>query len=324
MKKLLWGIMVAIVAMLIWSVPVLAIDEPSGVSLEDIMVVEDVINDGDAVAFVPYTVSFGTEPDENIDLTFIFTMLSPDTTQQLGQVTAFPFQNGGYGSGLVSFYYEDGLVTGTAYTFRVQENPTYYPSPAYWDFNISEANYSTASDTDAAVRSWILSVATALQAEWSIELLTNDDNGQIILSAYGQIYFGTAVPGLPLMASSLYDVQIRNPSYEKRSWDYTIAESMRTKYSGTFIGDFMTGFAGMAGTSDSNAALDVASVIAFVVLTILSIKFGKGNIFSGLMNGYAFLMLLMLVGAFSMILTGAIAFFVGPVAGGTILFLNRG
>lgn len=324
MKKLLLGFTAAALTAIIWASPVFATDEPDTVSLDDILVIEDVISTGDAIVFVPYTISFTTVPEANINLTFIFTMLSPDATEQIGHVTAFPFQNGGYGGGLVGFYYEDGVTTGSAYTFRVQENPSYYSSPVYWDFNITEANYSDDADTSIAVRSKILTVATALQSEWSIELLTTDDNGQTILSDYGQIYFGTAIPGLPLMCSSLYDVQVRSPDYERRSWDFTIANAMRTKYNGTFIGDFFTGFAGMAGTEDHLAALDVAAILSFVVVVIIAIKWGKGNIFSGLMTGYAFLLLFMLYGSVSMVLVGAIAFFVGPVAGGVILFLNRG
>lgn len=312
--------LVALISIIWLSSPAFANDEPDEMvdALYDIRIFEDLITTGDFLAIVPYDIPFASTPDETINDTFLFRML--DGSTELGVVTAYPYYDKGYGKGVVSFYFESGTTWETAYTFRIQENPTYYPAALYWDFVINASNYSSDSDQSEALRAKIIDVGSYLSIEYDQELLTTAE-GLTVLSTYGGLYFLNAIPGLQTMSPELFYLQVRTPSYEKRTWSYTLAESMRTRYDGTFIGDFMTGSAGMFSTTSSVAG-NMISILLFAAIIFVSIRWFKGNTLSGFMDGYAFLLLLMLLGWFDMVLAGLMAFICMAI-GGVVLFLNR-
>lgn len=297
-----------------------AMDEPDSVNLSDIMLFQDLITTGDILAVAPYNIPFGTTPADDISDTFLFEMRSENSTSLVGTVTAYPFYDSGYGQGLVSFYLESGGSWGDAYVFRVQQNPAYYPSAQYWDFTIGATNYNGESDQALALRAYVIARAQELEIPYNMELISSND-GVITLSTYGEIYFQNAIPGLATMAPALFSLQVRTPDYTKRSWDYTVANALRTQFQGTFIYDAMTGWAGLF-SSDIPTGANFFSVFLFLVLLIVDLKYFKASRDAALLDGYAFLLLLTLDGWFSMILAGFIAF-VAAFIGGMVLFLNR-
>lgn len=316
-------IIFAFLVLLLFAVPspAMAMDEPTSVVLYDIEIFHDVLTSGDFLAIVPYDVPFAVQPEDDIDLTFVFIMRNVANNETLGMATAYPRYNGGYGKGLVSLYFESGITLDQSYIFRVQENASYYPAALYWDFPIGLSNYSTESDQDDALRAKILDHAQILSNEWDVDLLSTSDVGQVVLSTYGELYFLHAVPGIQAMSPELFSVQITAPTYTKRTWSTSLNDAMMVKYAGTIIGDFMTGYAGMFSVS-TPAAMNVLSIILFAVLIYISTWKFKASTLSAFIDGYDLLILLMLDGFFSMILTGLIAF-LSTVVGGVILFLNR-
>lgn len=300
--------------------PALALAEPTSVSLTEIEIFQDLLATDDFGAFVPYEIDYTTEPDENIDETYFFRLMSANGTEELGTVLANPAYNGGYGSGAV-FFYSENLTWGEAYIFRVQQNPTYYPAAQYWDFVVGDSNYSTASDQAAALKAKVVDSATFLSTVFSVPLLDKSEAGTTVLSTYGELYYLEVIPGLQSMCPALFQVQLENPDYTKRSWSYTFANALKTKYSGTFIYDFMTGFAGLFDMG-TEPAMGILSIILFAALIGFGVWKFKANMLSGFTDGYALLLLLMLIGYFPMVAAGAVAFG-STVLGGVILFLNR-
>lgn len=319
MKKRLFRFTILILILLTFTTPVYAMDEPDSVNLSNIEVFHDLIKTDDFLAIAPYSVPFTTLPDDGIDETFIFSLLDEDG-DELGSVTAYPYNDLGYGSGIVSFYLESGTTWESAYTFRVRENPAFYPSAQHWDFTIGPSNYSSASDQSDALRTKLITVSQALGTEWTVELLTSSE-GVSYLSTYGESYFLNAIPGLATMCPRIFYTQVRSPDYSTRSWDYSFANTLATRYDDTFIENFMTGFAGLF-TVNTSAAMNVASMIMFVILILIATKYFKGTTYSAILDGYALLLLLMLNGMISMIIVGFIAF-LGIMAGGVVLLLNR-
>lgn len=309
------------VSLIIYCDPVRAMDEPLTVTLSDIEIYQDVLTTGDFLAIVPYDIPFTTQPDDDINLTFIFIMRNTSNNETLGITTAYPRYNGGYGKGIVSFYFESGITWGQSYIFRVQENSAYYPASLYWDFPVGLSSYSTESDPGDALRAKILDQAQVLSNEWDVDLLSTSDVGQVVLSTYGELYFLHAVPGIQVMSQELFSVQITAPEYTKRNWSTALNDAMRTKYDGTIIGDFMTGYAGMFSVS-TPSAMNVLSILLFAAMVIIATWKFKATTLSAFIDAYDLLILLMLDGFFSMILTGLFAF-LSAVVGGVILFLNR-
>ena len=320
-KRLITATIIALAVLLGVTVPAFAMDEPDSVSLDNIEVFKDQITTGDFLAVVPYHIPFTTQPDDNIDETVTFRVMSANGTTEYGSVTAYPKYDGGYGDGIVTFYIESGMVWEESYIFRVQQNPAFYPSPKNWDFVIDAANYSTDPDQEWALRVKILDVANELSVSFGVELLSTAESGQTVLSTYGELYFIRAIPGLQTMCPKLFGTQIRTPSYTKRSWTTVLADALKTKYAGTFIADFMTGYAGLFSMGESSA-MNFLSIIGFVALIFLSVWKFKATTLSGFVDGYTLLLLLMLNGFWSMILNGLFAF-LSVVVGGVILFLNK-
>jgi len=321
MKRMLSALAVCLMLILAVARPALAMDEPDSVLLHDIEVFHDLIVEGDFLVVVPYDIPFTTQPDNDIDETFIFTMVSNNSTAIIGTISAYPRYNGGYGQGVVSFYFSANVTLDQPYKFRVQENPSYYPTPEYWEFIIGESNYATEDNQDEALRAKILDIAGALSTEWEVDLLTTSDAGQTVFTTYGELYFLNAVPGVQAMCPNLFAVQLESPTYTKRSWSLAIAEALRTKYNGTIIADFMTGFAGMVSV-DTPSAMNVMSILLFAALIIVAMWKFKATTISAFQDGYSLLLLLMLDSFFSMIIAGMMAF-LALVLGGVILFLNR-
>lgn len=307
---------------LIMASPVMAADEqPTKVSLYDIEAFNSLLVDDDFLAVVPYELTFSTNPEALISQTYIFRILNSDATEELGSVLAVPAYNSGYGYGVISFYIESGMTVGATYILRVQQSPSYYDTPQYWDFTLDSGCYSTASDQAVALKTKIIDTATILEEEFSVSLLSKAESGQTVLSTYGELYYLDVIPGLQSMCPELFEVQLESPDYTKRTWSTTFAEALKTKYAGTFIYDFMTGYAGLFNL-ETSPAMNFFSSICFMVMVGFSVWKCKASVLSALLDGYTLLLLLMLIGFFSMIWAGFIAF-ISAAIGGSILFFKR-
>ena len=249
MRKVIISTLIAIIFLITLTSPILASEpEPNSVKLEDIEVFNSLLVDDDFLAVVPYYIPYTTPPSISIDKAFIFRVLSADGTTDLGSTLAYPYDNDGYGYGIVSFYIASGMTVGTAYIFRVQQNPVVYPTPQYWDFTIGDSNYCPATNNvtmQAALKAKIVTIAKSLSASYDVALLTKSESGATVLSGDGELYFLSAIPGLQSMCESLFAVQLENPDFTRRTWSYALANALKTKYAGTFFEEFMTGFAGL-------------------------------------------------------------------------------
>ena len=325
-----WGLLLRVLGTIVFTMalmlgtasPILAAEpEPDSVSLDGIVIFQDLLVEDDFLAFVPYDIPFIIDPSVTIDQTFIFRLLSPDGTSENGTTLATPAYNGGYGSGVVSFYFASGMTSEEAYVFRVQQNPTYYPSSQYWDFVIGASDYSTEADQATALKAKVVDSATFLTAVFGTALLTSSEAGTTVLSTYGELYYLTVLPGLQNMCPALFSVQLEDPDYTKRSWSFTLADALKTKYDDTFVYDFMTGYAGLF-SMETTASMNFLCIMLFAVTIGISVWKFKATMLSAFGDGYAVLLLLMLMGFADMVLVGALAF-CSAVIGGVILFLNK-
>ena len=293
--------------------------EPDSVSLADILIFSDLLVADDFLAFVPYNIPFTVAPSPNINETFIFRLMSADNTTELGTVLATPAYDAGYGPGVVSFYIAAGTTIGEAYIFRVQQNPVHYPDPQYWDFTASNSSYSTSSDPAAALRAKVIASVITLEPSFGVNLLTVSDVGDTVLSANGEVYFLDVIPGLQTMAPLLFSVQLESPDFTKRTWSYTFADALKTKYANTFLSEFMTGYAGLYSIN-SSPAINSLSVFLFIAVIMVSVWKFKATMLSAMLDGYTSQLGLMLIGFFDMVWAGFMAFMLALVGGVIALF----
>lgn len=318
-------IFIILLSLSISALPVMAVDEPDEVTLHRMAGYRNLISDNDIIFIVPYLIDYPLTPSETIEDTYIFEIYDTEVTTLIGSSTAYPYNDNGYGNGLISFYFDStGNITyGEAYIFRVTQNPIQFDSPDYWSFTMSSYDYEASSETEDnrdALYSELVNIATDLSIKWGIELL-DEEGGDSILSSYGESYFRRAIPNLQVMCPNIFSAYQEQVDFSRRSWDYSLAETLTTRYDGTFIGDFMTGFAGLIGTN-TNIAFNILSIVIFAVLVCLSVWKFRGTTHSAFMDGQALLIWASLNSMFSLILCGLLAFICSVVVG-FILFFNR-
>lgn len=326
MKRLLVLAIISLFGVLSLYSPALAADDdPDSVSLYDVRVYKHLIEEDDWLAVVPYSIPYTSEPDLSIDKMYIFRLIAADNVTEIGSKLAFPYINGGYGDGIVSFYFDANSAPAwdTDYSLRVDQNPAAFSTPQNWAFTLSTSsysNYDTQEGNRALLQANIIAICRDLEVSWDIELL-GESEISTVLNEYGEAYFRNSIIGLQSMCPKLFSVEITPITAERRSWDYTFANSFATRYRGTFWANAMTGFGGLFNV-DSSPAAAVLSLLLVVIIMGLAIKYLKASGNSALMNGLAALGLFTCLGAFSFTLHGFLSF-ICAVASGVVLFLNR-
>lgn len=277
-RKIILALLLALIPLITLTLPALSdTAQPSSVSIHDVNIYNSLIETNDFLAVVPYNIAYATAPSTTIDQTFIFELTDVADTIVLGSITAYPFYNGGYGQGVVSFYFSTNTTPtwGLAYNIKVVENPAQFASPAYWTFPISTSVYSsyTANQTAnrALLQTKVVTLAQQLTTAWSISStpLTQQGGNGIILSSYGEAYFRNAVYGLQQMCPDLFLLQNTNLDYTPRTWDYSFTTVLLNTFpSGSAIGDAMTGFAGLWGVPTTTATSYIIFFLAIAIFCV--------------------------------------------------------
>lgn len=325
-KKIIAAFVFALALLFLTSNPALAdVDDPDSVSLYDMAVYRHLIEEDDYLAVIPYSIPYTTEPDLSIDKTFIFRFIDTDGTTELGVCLAFPYINGGYGDGIVSFYFDaDSAPTwDTQYTIRVDGNPSQFDEPDSWQFTLSASAYSSYDTQDgnqALLQSEVIAIARDLEVSWGIDLLGESDVSTV-LGDYGEAYFRNAIYGLQNMCPSLFSVEIVPLEPSDKVWSNTFAGAFATKYNGTFWGDAMTGFGGLLNVETSSATTLISLIFIIALIGFAIWKF-KATTNSGFIHGFAALGLFTLLGSFSFTIHGLVAFMCS-VAAAMVLFFTK-
>ena len=301
--------------------PAHAQEEPDTVTMPSAKVFNSLISSNDTLFFITTDIAFTSTQDYDVDDAFTFTLLDSED-DIVGTTEGLATYNQGYGDQVISFYFDEGVITWEdTYTLRIMENPGVYETSNYWDFTIGASAFSDETDQSLALRAEVLESAVDLSSAFGVVLYETNESGVKVLSTYGELYYLLVIPGLQSMSSTLFGIETENPDYTKRTWSYELRDSLLTKYEDTFVEDFMTGYAGLF-SMETSTAMNILSMLMFIVLMGLAVWKFKASIMAALMDGYAFLLLLMLIGFFDMIYAGFLAF-ASLVMGGVILFLNR-
>lgn len=324
-KQLIISTALAMLLLLCHSSPVLADDDPDSVSISDIGVYRHLIEDDDWLGVVPYSIPYTVLPDQNIDDLYIFRLLNSDNSSQIGTILAYPYDDGGYGDGMVSFYFTAATAPSwdTVYIVQVEQNPVYFDTPQEWTFYLPVSAYESATTQagqQAALQTKVIGLAQDLTVSWGVALLTE---GEIttVLSTYGEAYFRNAILGLQTMCPNLFSIELTPMTPDSRSWDYTLANELATRYNGTFWGNAMTGFAGLFGVGTGVGAGIMALFFVVLIMGLATIKL-KVTTSSAFLHGFAALDLMTLMGLFSLVIHGLITFLSAMVIG-VVIFLNR-
>jgi hypothetical protein len=299
--------------------------QPTSVSVSNFHVYRHLLQPDDFLVVADYDIEYGAIPTLNIDKTFIFRLLDTDNVTELGSFLAYPAYTGGYGQGVISFYFDNVTAPawGLSYPIRVDENPSAFITPLFFNFSLSASNYSSAT-TQAQSRNEmyadIIARAQALSLVYAVAL-TDNSGGITVLSAYGEAYFRMAIPGIDSLCPQLFYIQVQNPDYTKRTWSYTFATLLSDTFSGTFMMTGEQGLADLFGVGRQTMWGIVTFILAIFAMWLFSMKPFQVTQ-PGFIDACVVILFATLLGWFSPVFHALIAFMF-VMMGGLVLFINK-
>lgn len=282
MKVTRWFLPVAFAILLVLTltVPVAAsVPQPTTFEIQGIEAFENTQEDDDQLYLVQYYISVNTT--YNAQQLFIFRLFDEDDNE-IANARPYPYNNSGFGMGVVSFYVEaeEAPDWQSGVYVKVVGNPL-----IDWDgatpsvsSSIITWNTGTQSEMQIAASGKILSLASQLTIYWG-EQMTTTTQGVTVLTDYGAVYFLNVVPYLGTVAPYCLGQYTFTPDYpidEKPAPD-DYAEWLETSIEGTV---FDLGPVARARGWDANTlrtGFYYTFVIGLFVLLIMKKKLNKGT-----------------------------------------------
>lgn len=262
---------------LVFTSPVYSVSDPDSIDIYSCKVFENTFETGDMLFVARYNIYYASEPSEDAEYTFIFEIMNTDNSTLF-----FSRPINYYQHNIISIYVDSdqvvsaGLVYGTEYRVRVTGSPAFFPSLAEGVNMVTRTLAVSDWNTDGSLMSkellaiHCIDLASELESDWGITLLTTTTTGSQVLNAVGTIVFLDAIPNLNDILSSLFylssttldiDYHTVNATLETST---TISSKLGTSISNAFagIGDFFGISEQMsAGLWILLFALSIASII---------------------------------------------------------------
>ena len=282
MKVTRWFLPVAFAILLVLTltVPVAAsVEQPTTFEIQEIEAFENTQEADDQLYLVQYYISVNTT--YNAQQLFIFRLFDEDDNE-IANARPYPYNNSGFGMGVVGFYVEAAEAPDwqSGVYVKVVGNPL-----IDWDGATPSAsssiitwNTGTQFEMQIAASGKVLALASQLTIYWG-EQMTTTTQGVTVLTDYGANYFLNVVPYLGTVAPYCLGQYTFTPDYpidEKPAGD-DYAEWLETSIEGTV---FDLGPVARARGWDANTlrtGFYYAFVIFLFVLLIMKKKLNKGT-----------------------------------------------
>ena len=221
-KRFLLGGVVGILCILLIGTPVLAlIGNPTSVSIGDLFVFRNVVESGDQLYFVRYSVTYPVTPGEPASNYFLMAIYSTNGTVLLHTRPLNYYQEN-----IISIYLTpaQALVWGDPYIIKIMGNPAIF-SPLVENTNMKTRTLGPSDFHEASdLGSYMVAQATILQTNWVVTLLVNG-----LLNATGATFFNQAVPGLSTMVPLIFQTSISYTSIPPSSENHTYEAAQQAK-----------------------------------------------------------------------------------------------
>lgn len=335
--KLVWTSLVLALtfAWLIPAVPVSANNyAPNTTAINETYAWRNVLETGDFLLVAHYKVTYtslivnGTQvfqPATDINDTFIFRLMDATNTNELGVVEAYPYQNQGYGDGIISWYFPAASAPAWAgsYWIRIEGKLTAFTSPPIYNYNLPASTYSSLTTTSAIqsdIATKLLNLAWKVGNLWSpAQNLTEPSQSGTELSILGEAYMRPVIPGIQAMAPAMFLLQVGNPDLTDTVWSTNQSDTAAGLVQNTTLGAGIQGWAGLFNMSFS--AIAAIPIIIFCVLNLI-VGASQGNMLSGVINSAVVLDAATLFGWFPMGILMLISFFCGVYILYHLIFKN--
>lgn len=207
-------VLFAILVSLSLATPVVAsVEQPTTFEIQEIEAFENTREDGDQLYLVQYYIAINST--YNARQLFIFRLFDEDDNE-LTHTTAYPYNNDGFGMGVVAFYVDaDEAPTWASGVYvKIVGNPliSWNGSAPYASSSIITWNTGSASEMQMVASGYILELAGELTIYWGVEMTTTTQ-GVTVLTDIGAIYFTNTVPYLSEVAPYCLGQYTFTPDY---------------------------------------------------------------------------------------------------------------
>jgi|TARA_Y100000310_G_C20676127_1_gene813147 hypothetical protein len=302
-----------------WLIPpknVFAIAAPTVLTINNITAYQGVIEDDDQLHIITFTIDYASSPTKSTDKTYLVRLFNDET--EIGVVTPYPFYNGGYSEGVVSFYFsafDANLPTWTTANLSVEltGNPS-----LPWDSGsppvVKSSTWLSYNEGNVKLPARIRVLATNLEAVYGVDMIESTFGvGQ--LTENGENYFNQVIVNLRLMAHSIFKSLILTPEYSGANFTNTYAEASENRWLTSANGTFdLTNWATIWGISRNWTSSIFYVAFCIVVLFITAFRIGVsrgGGVVDGSRPATFIFGALMIFGSF----TGFMVFEAGIFAG---------
>jgi len=276
------GLRVAAVAIILFTstflvpIHVLAADPdiPSPFSIGNPQVFRHIFETDDFLLLFPYNITYATgQPSTLASQLFTYRLMSDDGDDTLSSAIPYPYNNSGYGQGVISIYFPEATAPtwGDAYIIRIDGNLLYWETPPSVTHTLSTPEYSTyttAATNAVALSQWILNIAVPLEVNWGVKLYDTNGTGGLALTSTGQTYFTTVIPGLGSICPGIMSSSNSNPTFIDTAAPGTAAaEAWQNQWTGTDFQQWMTNIGSALGGLNWQS---VTAGILFLVIILLA------------------------------------------------------
>jgi len=254
-KRLLLACGLALLWILPFATPVLAIDPPDDIpTLINIKANRWLIEQWDVLIYGEYLIPYATPPSEvGADEAYVFRLYNGAT--ELAQISPFALMDNGYNKGVFAFYFpaSTNLTWGVAYTIRISQNPAYFSSANYTDYTMPLSAYTSQTTQEAnqlGLASNIINAANRMTVYYDAQGYDFSDTsvgGTVLSSPTGETYFRGAIYGIQAMAPDLFIVQTLAFDTSDRVWGTTQGDNFTSRFDNTFVSQNTTAVANEFG-----------------------------------------------------------------------------
>ena len=276
---------IVIISTFLTVIPVSAVDPavPSPFSIGTPQVFKNIFETNDYMLVFPYDISYATaQPVTPASSLFIYRLMSGDGLTAIGSAVPYPYNNSGYGQGMVSIYFPASTAPtwGSPYIIRIDGNPLYWITPPSVTHTLSPTEYcagTTQSENRLALSTFILNEAALLEVNWGVKLYDTNGTGGISLTSTGQTYFTTTIPGLGTACASIMAVSQSQPEYTDPAKPGTSAAyNWLHQWDGTVLQNWGNNIGGQLGGLNWQSVTSGFLLILLILLAGFSqVKFGN-------------------------------------------------
>jgi len=252
-----------------------AMSNPSGVEFIEVVAFHHLYETDDYLLLCHYNIAYASPPPTTVDDAFIFRLMDTDGTTLLGSNTAYPFADNGYGQGIVSIYFTEDDAHAPAwdglYILRLSGNPSAFTTPPVYNYTLVASDYSTVdtqAGNQAALATKILDISMDLEIAWDASLLDLTDTG-VVLSATGESYFRYTIPGLQVLAPTLFYAYVSQPDFTPQDWGTNQGTNYTTRFDTSWVGESIADVGNLLQINNSyvGGIIVMGACLVFIILS---------------------------------------------------------